>query len=138
MSPMTPSGRAATAALAFLLATSGCGDPTGGGSAGTADCPDRIRCEGAVFTSYGYTSRAGRGHGSALEAVCEDTGNDARGSVFTDESRLVATYRFAGYPPSEVLGVKIGRIDGLAVFVADSVSAEERDRIYRELERPEG
>ena len=123
--------------MGLALATTACGGVTGGGASGAADCTSQIRSDGAVFTSYGSTDQSGSEHGVALEAVCEDGGQDARGSVFTDGSREVTTYRFPGHPPSEVLGVRHGGGSGYSFFVADSVSPDDRDRIQRELEKRE-
>lgn len=123
----------ATAMLVGLFA-SGCG-LVGSGSTGEADCPDRIKTDDVVFTSYGSTSHAATAYGQALEAVCEDTGTDAPGPVFTDESDTVTTYRLLGYQPSQVLAVPYGEdeTDGFGVFFADPVSSEDRERILREL-----
>jgi hypothetical protein len=122
--------------LLLGLATSACTGPVGAGpagSAGSADCTTKIRAEGTVFSSYGFTRRDATRNGLAQESVCEDVGARARGSVFTAESRQVATYRIDGYPPSRVLGVRYPHLPHLAVYVADSVSPADRDRIYREL-----
>ena len=126
-----------TAVIGLALATSGCGGPTQAGSPGAADCSSQIRSGGVVFSSYGSTDQSGSEHGTALEAVCEDVGRDARGSVFTGDSRQVTTYRFAGYPASRVLGILRSPGDEYEVFVAESVSPEDRDRIHRELGKPE-
>jgi hypothetical protein len=117
-------------ALVLGLLTSAC---DGLGPGGSADCGTQIKVGDTVFSSYGYTNRDATEHGVALESVCEDVGADARGAVFTDESRRVTTFRFEGYPATEVLGVRFGDQPKLAVFVADSVSPDDQDRIYREL-----
>jgi hypothetical protein len=135
-SMMSPMKGAAALMVVFGFSTGACGGPEAGGSAGAADCTAQIQSDGVVFTSYGYTSNTGSKYGIALEAVCEDVGADARGSVFTDESRQVTTYRFPGYPPSQVLGVRYSPDEDFAVFVADSVSPNDQDRIYRELSQP--
>ena len=125
---------AVTAVICLGLAPSGCGGLTQAGSSAAADCNSQIRSGGVVFSSYGSTDRSGSEHGTALEAVCEDVGKDARGSVFTDDSQLVTTYRVAGYPATQVLGIERGQLDGYEVFVAESVSSGDRDRILRELD----
>lgn len=61
-------------------------------------------------------------------------GEDAAGSVFPDNARQVTAWRFDGYSPERVLGVRFGD-DQFAVFVADSVGPEESERIRRELSR---
>ena len=123
--------------LVLALSTSACDGLPGGGSSGAADCSSQIKSDGAVFSSHGYTDHSGSEYGAALEAECEDVGENARGSVFIDKSRRVTTYRFVGYPPAQVLGVRYSQVEGYAVFVADSVSRKDRDRIYQELDQPE-
>lgn len=125
-------GRGWVTALLVGVAASGCG-VSGGGPETAADCASQIQVDGVVYTSHGFTSRAARAYGEALEAVCEDVGVNPRGSVFTDDSRTVPTYRFPGHPPDQVLGVDDGADGELGVFVADSVSRVDRDRIYEEL-----
>lgn len=88
--------------------------------------------DGIVYTSHGYTERKATKYSSAEEADCQDVGPDAAGSVFSESSEQVTTWTFAGHPPAKVLGVRSGR-DSFAVFVADSVNPEERDRIYEDL-----
>lgn len=88
--------------------------------AGAGDCTLQLRVEGAVFTSYGYTKRPATKHASAERAACDDTGS-------------VETWTFAGYPPEKVLGTRFEPADSYAVYVADSVPAAERDRIFEEL-----
>lgn len=123
---------AAVAATLALGAVGGCG-LIGGGSSGSADCGTLIKAEGTVFTAVGSSSRHAERYSTALETVCEDVGQNARGAVFTDESRTLTTYRFPGYPTSEVLGVRFGDEGALTVFLADSISAHDRDQIAREL-----
>ncbi|MCB0907901.1 MAG: hypothetical protein KDB63_12380 [Nocardioidaceae bacterium] len=107
----------------------------GGPSSGSADCGTLLSSDGVVFSERGTTERHAEPFGTALRSVCEDVGRNARGAVFTDDSRTLTTYRFAGYPASEVLGVRY-RDDGpFIVFIADSVTAHDRDQIARELRR---
>lgn len=127
--------RLAALLLSFVVVTSGCGLLMSDDSTASGKCVWRIKSGDVVFTSYGETQRDAQEYGDALEAECEDTGPDARGSVFTKGSRTVTTYRFDGYPPSQVLGVTFGDSpsDGLGVFMPNSVSADERERILRDL-----
>jgi len=106
---------------------------TGGPPEGSADCGTEIKADGVVFVDAGATSRHAEAYGTALRSVCEDVGRNARGAVFTDESRTLTTYRFAGYPASEVLAVRYRDHGPFAVFIADSVSDHDREQIAREL-----
>lgn len=56
----------------------------------------------------------------------------AAGSVFPDDPDTVTAWTFDGYPATEVLGIRYGK-NSFGVFVADTVPAEERDRIYADL-----
>ena len=107
----------------------------GGPSSGSADCGILIKSDGIVFAEVGATRRHGEPFGTAAESVCEDVGRNARGAVFTDASRTLTTYRFAGYPASEVLGVRYRDEGPFAVFIADSLGEHDRDQIARELRR---
>lgn len=119
--------------VALLAAACGVG---GARHTGTADCSSRIKADGAVYESHGSTRHRAVEQGVAREADCEDVGAGARGSVFTEDSREVTTYRFPGYPPTQVLGVRYGEAKELAVFVADTVNGADRERIHRQLARP--
>ena len=115
------------------LATAGCQDA----AVVAADCQGQIRVDGATFTSYGSAQRDATAHGTADQAECDDTGQDpGGGSVFPDNPQQVETWRFDGYPPAEVLGVRVGG-SGFEVYVADSLPDHERDRILEELGEPE-
>lgn len=116
-------------AVTLTFAVSGC---AGTGSQTSGDCSAQVRADGIVYTSYGYTERNATKHSRAEEADCEDVGQDAAGSVFPESPRHVTTWTFAKYPAAKVLGVRSGQ-DSFAVFVADSVPPEERERIYEEL-----
>jgi hypothetical protein len=105
------------------------------GTGGSSDCSTQVRADGIVYTSIGYTERSATKHSSADEADCEDVGPTAAGSVFPESPRRVTTWRFANYPPGKVLGVRSGNANSLAVFVADSIAPDERDRIYEDLAR---
>ncbi len=104
-----------------------------GGSETSSDCQAQVRSDGIVYTSYGHTERRATKFSSAAEADCEDVGANPAGPVFPKSPRTVTTWRFADYPPVKVLGVRSGNTDSFAVFVADSIPPEERDRIYEEL-----
>lgn len=126
--------RLAALVVGLALILTGCG-LVGSGDAASGKCIWRIKSAEVVFDSYGETQHAAQEYGHALQAACDDTGSNARGSVFTDESLTVMTYTFSGYPPSRVLGVAFGDgpQDGLGVFMSDAVSPEDREQILREL-----
>jgi hypothetical protein len=116
--------------LVAVVASGGCsGDPQS-----SADCAAQVRADGVVYTSNGTTEHRASRYASAERADCHDVGNDAAGSVFPDEPDRVATWTFEGYAPTKVLGVRYSK-DAFGVFVADSVSAEESQRIYADLAR---
>ncbi|WP_277985675.1 DUF6281 family protein [Nocardioides glacieisoli] len=102
------------------------------GPQSSADCASQIRLDGVVYTSQGTSSHEAERHVEADEAECDDTGRDARGSVFADSPSRVRTWVFAGYPPKEVLGVQYGK-SSFGVFVADTVAPDEQERIYADL-----
>jgi hypothetical protein len=128
-----------TVAVTLAFVVTGCAGNGGsqtagnGGSQTSSDCSAQVRADGIVYTSHGYTERSATKHSSAEEADCEDVGPDAAGSVFPESPRHVTTWTFANYPPAKVLGVRSGNKDSFAVFVADSVPPDERDRIYEDL-----
>lgn len=116
--------------LTLCFIVSGCsGD---GASHASSDCQQQVRADGVVYTSYGYTERKASRHSVADRADCDDVGEDAAGSLFPEDPEQVTTWAFRGYPPDRVVGVRFDK-DSFAVFVADSVSDGERDRIYRDL-----
>lgn len=102
------------------------------GSETSSDCASQVRADGVVYTSYGHTEHSATEFSSAEEADCDDVGDDAAGSVFPEEPRQVTTWAFPQYPPEDVLGVRFDQ-DTFAVFVADTVPPEKRDRIYKAL-----
>lgn len=120
-------------AVALVIVVTGCAG--NGGSPTSAACATQVRADGIVYTSYAYTEHSATKHSPAEESDCEDVGLDAAGSVFPESPRLVTTWTFANYPPAKVLGVRLGNTDSFAVFVADSVSPKERDRIYEDFAR---
>ena len=112
-----------------LVAAAGCAQA---GPRSAADCPDRVRFDDIVCTSYGATERAATPHATADQADCEDTGQDPQGSVFPDDPTQVRTWTFDGYPATQVLGVEYG-VDSYGVFIADTVPVDERDSILKDL-----
>lgn len=124
-----------TVLLALCLIASGCSGDSGAGSEATGDCSAQVRVDGIVYTSYGYTERKASKHSVANRADCEDVGENAAGSVFPEHPEQVTTWSFRGYPPEEVLGVRVDKTF-FAVFVADSVQDAERERIFQELDQP--
>jgi hypothetical protein len=120
-----------TVAVALGLAATSC---SGNGSTTTSDCQNQVRADDIVYTSYGYTEHPAARYASADAGDCHDVGEGAAGSVFTEHPRQVTTWVFSGFPPEKVLGVRVDR-GSFVVFVADSVSPEDRDRIHRDLAR---
>jgi len=121
---------------AVSLALAACGAPGAGESPAAADCANRVRVEGIVYTSHGYTEMPGTKLGTADWAECWDVGGPGReplGSVFPEDPRQVTTWSFEGYAPDLVLGVRLGDEPSFAVFVAETVPRAERERIFREL-----
>ena len=117
--------------LLLVLGTAGCQEA----ATVAVDCQAQIRVDGTTFTSYGSTRRDADKHGTADQAECHDTGQNPAGSVFPDKPQQVETWRFAGYPSAEVLGVRSGG-DGFEVYVADSLARAERARMLEELGEP--
>ena len=115
----------------LLLGAVGCAAPEP--VAVAADCQGQIRLDDVVYTSYDHTQTRGERHAPAEVAECHDVGVDAPGPVFVDDGDQVMTWTVDGYPPDEVLAVRRRGIE--TVYVADSLSGTERERIYRELER---
>jgi hypothetical protein len=116
--------------LTLCLTASGCSGDSGFRT--SSDCSAQVRADGIVYTSYGYTERSARKHSVADRADCDDVGEDAAGSVFPEHPQQVTTWSCSGYPPERVVGVRVDR-ELFAVFVADSVSDSERERIDRDL-----
>ena len=122
--------RVACACFVTVMAVGGCADSEGQQTSG--DCSAQVQADGIVYTSHGYTERKADKYSFAEEAVCQDIGPDAAGSVFPETPRQVATWTFTGDPPAKVLGVRYGK-RSFAVFVADSVPPKEREQIYEDL-----
>lgn len=122
----------AAVAVALTVAGSGCAASSAGNAESAGDCQAQVRLDGVTYTSYGYTDRQAKRFGTADEAECHDTGSDAPGSVFPADPRPVTVWTFAGYSPSEVLGVRFDETS-FAVFSADSLPSQEVDRILAQL-----
>lgn len=118
--------------LALVLIISACASSGGEGAAVAADCASQIRLGDVVYTSHGYSDHDATRYGAVDTAECHDVGRNAPGSVFLEDPRQVTAWTFEAYPPEQVLGVRF-EDDTFAVFVADSVPRDERDRIYRDL-----
>jgi hypothetical protein len=68
--------------LTLSFVVSGClGD---GGSQTASDCSAQVRAAGIIYTSHGYTDRKASRHSVADRADCDDSGEDAAGSAFSD------------------------------------------------------
>lgn len=117
------------ASLVVLAALAGCSDS---GAQTSADCEAQVRVGDVVYTAIGTTERRAAPHASAERADCKDVGEDAAGSVFSEDPDEVATWAFDGHSPDKVLGVRYGK-DSFGVFVADSVSADGIERIFTDL-----
>ena len=115
-----------------VVAVAAVGGCSRSGPQTSADCAAQVRADDVVYTSNGMTERQASRYGSAEQADCEDVGEDPAGSVFPDNPDKVTTWTFDGYPPAKVLGVRYDR-GFLGVFIADSVPAEEAERLYAEL-----
>lgn len=113
----------------MLVAVTACSET---GPQSSADCASQIRLDGVVYTSFGTSSHEAERHVEADEAECDDTGRDARSSVFEDNPSRVRTWVFERYRPEEVLGVQYGK-NSFGVFVADTVAPDEQERIYADL-----
>lgn len=107
---------------------SGCS--TGGAS--EADCQQQVRLDGVVYTGWSVAEVDAQRFGEAEVADCDDTDEDARGSYFAEEPEYVAVWSFDGYPPEHVLGVRFDK-RSYTVFVDESLSDRDRDRIIRQL-----
>ena len=120
-----------TVAVMLCFVVDGCAGS--GGSQTSSDCQAQVRADGIVYTSDGHAEGSATKVSLAEEADCDDVGADPADSVFSESPRTVMTWTFADYPPKKVLGVRFGSTDSFAVSVANSVSDEERDRIYEDL-----
>jgi len=120
--------------LTLLVLTTGCSAVGGGDDdEGSSDCAVLIKADGVVFSSVGVTSTPAVELGTAQQSSCHDVGEDAPGPVFDDSSATITTYRITGYAPDQVLGTRATNSAELTVYVADSVSPGERQRMTHEL-----
>ena len=101
-----------------------------------ADCEQQVRLGSRGYTSVGFTDREATRLSTADRAECHDTGIDPEGLVFPEDPTQVAVWSFLGYPTETVLGVRVDR-DTFRVFVADSASRAESERISTELDPPQ-
>lgn len=99
----------------------------------STECTPQVRVGERLFSAHGYTRAEATRHGTAERAECHDVGEDAAGSAFPGAPRQVRTWAFDGHSTDQVLGARAGRA-GTAVFVAESVPREERDRVLAELD----
>ena len=102
----------------------------------TADCSSQVRIGERVYTSHGFTERAATRFAKADVAECQDTGCDPKGSVFSGEPTQMTVWSFEGYSTDQVVGTRFDD-DSYAVFVADSDSDQEAERLLQELASPE-
>ena len=100
-----------------------------------SDCTAQVRLQGRLYRGYGYTDREGIRFAVADQADCHDVGDDAEGAVFAAAPPQVTVWSFPGYAPERVLGVRFDQ-DSFAVFIADSVSPADLDRIVADLSQP--
>lgn len=97
-----------------------------------ADCGQQIRLDGAVYTGWSATTTDAERFGDAERASCDDNGEDAEGSYFSDEPESVTVWSLEGYSPNEVLGVRLDK-ESFTIFVADSVNDGDRDDLISAL-----
>lgn len=131
----TKNWRRSIVAMTCSVAVAGCS--TAGESSAANDCQGQVRVGDIVYTSLGLTDREASRFSTAEVADCDDVGPDPQGNVFPEHPRLVQTWRFAGYPTDEVIGVRLDQ-DSFNVYFADSVPRGEADRITEELESADG
>lgn len=122
-------------AVVAVTGVAGCAENRTGAAPEAGDCTTQVRLDGVIYSGYGSTDRRATKYSTADLADCDDMALDASGSVFSDDPRQVTVSTFPGYPPDQVLGVRFDK-DSLEVFVAESMSARETDRLLDELRRP--
>lgn len=96
-----------------------------------ADCSSQIRLGNRVYTGYAFTDRATE-FAIVERADCHDVGQDAEGSVYSDEAPQVTAWSFQGYSTTDVLGVRFDD-DSFEVFFSESLSTTEVDRVADEM-----
>jgi hypothetical protein len=129
---MVTGRRAVVAVLALALVATGCGSNTEARSPAIIDCVHAIRFDGVIYASQGNTRHAASRYESADVDECRDVGSGAPGPVFPEHPHQVTTWTFAGYPPEQVLGVRLTK-HSFSVFVARSVPQHQGERIVRDL-----
>lgn len=118
-----------------MLLTSGCSPE--GQPVVASDCEAQIRFSGLTYTANESTDRSATEYRTAEKAACRDTQEDSDGSHFPESPQRVATWRFAGFPPSQVLGVRPAGQGSYQVFVADTVDPSQRAKIHLSLTNDE-
>ena len=105
------------------------------GGATDADCQQQVRLDGVVYAGWSVTEEDAQRFGEAEVADCDDTSEDAKGSYFAGEPEHVTVWSFDGYPPNRVLGVRFDK-QSYTMFIDESLSGRDRDRIIRQLRTP--
>ena len=112
-------------------------NPAGGsGNLGTADCTTVVRYSGETYSQDGFSDEATAPLGDAELANCEDTGADARGSVFPQNPDIVSVSVFKGFDPADVLALRFDDQTGplWRIMVNDQLSPNKSDAITDALE----
>jgi hypothetical protein len=117
-------------ASVVLFALAGCSEA----GETDADCAQQVRLDGVVYTGWSATKASAQPLGDAERASCDDTSRNASGAYFPDDADSVKVWSFDGYPPDEVLGVRLNR-ESYTIFVAETLSDAARDRVVRELRK---
>lgn len=126
-------------AMVFLATTvcvsSSCSDETQPPS--TAKCIGQVRLVGVTYDSVEAVGKslAQEASGMAEVARCGDMGESPVGPYYPDDAELVQAWSVPEYPATMVIGIRDGAL--LQVFVAETLSIEERDRIVSDLKRLE-
>ena len=87
------------------------------------DCPSQLRFHGATYTAFRLTDQHSRKVGLATPA-CSDKA--------IDDGHRVTVWALPGKSPAEVL-VRRNVSGRFGVYVADSLSPDERDQVLRSL-----
>lgn len=130
----TAGGRDALVGLTLMLVVAGCASDSAPQPppVTTADCTQRIRVHGVVYSGYGHTDHEATELGTADQAECHDMGPSPEGSVFEDDPSQVDIWAFDRYPTEEVVGVEVAR-GTFAVFVAEGVPSARSGEILQQL-----
>ena len=106
-----------------LLVLAGCA--TSESSPPAQDCAVAVRHQGTVYVEAGLTTQRGARLGTADVSSCDDMGEDAKGTYFSDEPDHVTVWSFRGQDPGRVLGVRApGGVR--RVLVAENLTKPER------------